>query len=68
MLPALQDEVRPLAGGLLDQVPNPCVLSSPTGSESAVMKEVFASGDYDGRRSVTGPDMPQCCYENSGTE
>ena len=39
MLPALQDEVRPLAGGLLDQVPNPCVLSSPTGSESDVRKE-----------------------------
>ena len=39
MLPALQDGVRPLAGGLLDQVPNPCVLSSPTGSESAVKKE-----------------------------
>ena len=28
-----------MAGGLLDQVPNPCVLSSPTGSESAVKKE-----------------------------
>ena len=39
MLPALQDGVRPLAGGLLDQVPNPCVLSSPTGSKSAVKKE-----------------------------
>ena len=39
MLPALQDGVRPLAGGLLDQVPNPCVLSSPTGSESDVRKE-----------------------------
>ena len=39
MLPALQDGVRPLAGGLLDQVPNPCVLSSPTGNESAVKKE-----------------------------
>ena len=39
MLPALQDGVRPLAGGLLDQVPDPCVLSSPTGSESAVKKE-----------------------------
>ena len=39
MLPALQDGVRPLAGGLLDQVPNLCVLSSPTGSESAVKKE-----------------------------
>ena len=39
MLPALQDGVRPLAGGLLDQVPNPCVLSSPTGSESDVGKE-----------------------------
>ena len=39
MLPALQDGVRPLAGGLLDQVPNPCVLSSPTGSESAVKNE-----------------------------
>ena len=39
MLPALQDGVRPLAGGLLDQVPNPCILSNPTGSESAVKKE-----------------------------
>ena len=39
MLPALQDEVRPLAGGLLGQVPDPCVLSSPTRSESAVKKE-----------------------------
>ena len=39
MLPALQDGVRPLAGGLLDQVPDPCVLSSPTRSESAVKKE-----------------------------
>ena len=39
MLPALQDGVRPLAGGLLDQVPNPGVLSSPTGSESDVRKE-----------------------------
>ena len=39
MLPALQDGVRPLAGGLLDQVPDPGVLSSPTRSESAVMKE-----------------------------
>ena len=39
MLPALQDGVRLLAGGLLDQVPDPCVLSSPTGSESAVKKE-----------------------------
>ena len=39
MLPALQDGVRPLAGGLLEQVPDPGVLSSPTRSESAVMKE-----------------------------
>ena len=39
MLPALKDEVRPLAGGLLDQVPNPCVLSNPTGSESDVRNE-----------------------------
>ena len=39
MLPALQDGVRPLAGGLLDQVPDPCVLTSPTRSESAVKKE-----------------------------
>ena len=39
MLPALQDGVRPLAGGLLDQVPNPGVLSCPTGSESDVRKE-----------------------------
>ena len=39
MLPALQDGVRPLAGGLLDQVPNPYVLSSPTGIKSAVKKE-----------------------------
>ena len=39
MLPALQDGVRPLAGGLLDQVPDPCVLSSLTRSESAVKKE-----------------------------
>ena len=39
MLPALQDGVRPLAGGLLDQVPDPCVLSSPTRIESAVKKE-----------------------------
>ena len=39
MLPALQDGVRPLADGLLGQVPDPCVLSSPTSSESAVKKE-----------------------------
>ena len=39
MLPALQDEVRPLAGGLLGQVPDPCVLSSPTRSESAMKTE-----------------------------
>ena len=40
MLPALQDEVRPSAGGLLGQVPDPCVQSSPTRSES-VMKTEF---------------------------
>ena len=39
MLPALQDEVRPSAGGLLDQVPDPCVQSSPTRSESAMKTE-----------------------------
>ena len=39
MLPALQDEVRPSAGGLLGQVPDPCVLSSPTRSESAMKTE-----------------------------
>ena len=35
MLPALQDEVRPSAGGLVGQVPDPCVRLSPTRSESA---------------------------------
>ena len=39
MLPALQDEVRPSAGGLLGQVPDPCVRSSPTRSESAMNTE-----------------------------
>ena len=39
MLPALQDEVRPSAGGLLGQVPDPCVQSSPTRSESAMKTE-----------------------------
>ena len=68
MLPALQDGVRPLAGGLLDQVPDPCVLSSPARSESAVKKECLHPVIYDGRRSVAGPDVPQCCHENDGTE
>ena len=26
---------------------------------------MFASGDYDGRRSVAGPDVPQCCHETT---
>ena len=39
MLPALQDEVRPSAGGLVGQVPDPCVRSSPTRSESAMNTE-----------------------------
>ena len=39
MLPALQDEVRPSAGGLMGQIPDPCVQSSPTRNESAMNTE-----------------------------
>ena len=41
MLPALQDGVRPSAGGLVGQVPDPCVRSNPTRSESAMDTELL---------------------------
>ena len=39
MLPTLQDEVRPSAGGLMGQIPDPCVQSGPTKNESAMNME-----------------------------
>ena len=39
MLPTLQDEVRPSAGGLMGQIPDPCVQSGPTRNESAMNME-----------------------------
>ena len=39
MLPTLQDEVRPSAGGLKGQIPDPCVQSRPTRNESAMNTE-----------------------------
>ena len=39
MLPTLQDEVRPSAGGLMGQIPDPCVQSRPTRNESAMNTE-----------------------------
>ena len=39
MLPTLQNEVRPSAGGLMGQIPDPCVQSGPTRNESAMNME-----------------------------
>ena len=39
MLPALQDEVRPSAGGLMGQIPDPRVQPRPTRNESAMNTE-----------------------------
>ena len=39
MLPALQDEVRPSAGGLMGQIPDPCVQPRPTRNESVMNTE-----------------------------
>ena len=66
MLPALQDEVRPSAGGLLGQVPDPCVQSSPTRSESAMKTEFLPPVNKAEGEVVAGPGAPQCRHEKDG--
>ena len=68
MLPALQDEVRPSAGGLLGQVPDPCVQSSPTRSESVMKTEFLPPIIKAEGEALRGRVCPSVVIKKTGTE